>query len=167
MSYLVLLWALSNGVSTQEMVLAIYRSFSFVYPLFGSLKMSGVLVTYSKYRHPPSPDKFPLQSQNPNSPQCAHSSRKGLAIQKLQEIQSHTSKGVWTYLLKKIMKTRKKKFHTPFRKSCKIWSSNKKIKLHPSVSPFSPSPLDILSSIRSQLAKYQPSMDHSSAWQYR
>ena len=37
MSYLVLSWALPNGVSVKEMELAICRSISFIYPSFASL----------------------------------------------------------------------------------------------------------------------------------
>jgi len=81
MSYLELFWSLLNGVSDQRMVLVIYPSFSFAYPLFVSLKISGVSITYSGYWYPHSLDKFPA-TQNPNSLQCSHSLQKGLAIQK-------------------------------------------------------------------------------------
>ena len=81
MSYLELFWSLLNGVSDQRMGLVIYPSFSFAYPLFVSLKIFGVSITYSGYWYPHSLDKFPA-TQNPNSLQCSHSLQKGLAIQK-------------------------------------------------------------------------------------
>ena len=50
------------------MVLAIYRSFSFAYPLFASQKkMPGLSVTYSEYWHPLLPDVFPRNHKTNNS----------------------------------------------------------------------------------------------------
>ena len=86
---------------------------------------------------------------NPKSPQCAHSSQKVLPSPNSKEIQYYISKGVWSCLLKKKW-WRKRSSILHSQKSCKIWSSNKKTKFHPSVSPFPSSLLDILPSIRSE-----------------
>ena len=58
MSYLVLSWALPNGVSVKKMELAICQSISFIYPSFASLKcliyqppISGL--TSTARHHPP------------------------------------------------------------------------------------------------------------------
>ena len=55
---------LCRMVSAQGMVLVIYRSFSFAYPLFASLKMSGMSITYPGYWYLPSPDKIPTTSKS-------------------------------------------------------------------------------------------------------
>ena len=70
MSYLELLWALPNGMPARGMVLIIYRSFSLAYPLFASLKMSGMSITYPGYWYLPSPDKIPTTSKSKFSTVC-------------------------------------------------------------------------------------------------
>ena len=143
MSYLELLRALSNGVSAKGMVLAICRSFSFAYPLFASLKMSGLSVTSSGYWHPPTPDTIPLQSQTQNLHSVPTHPKRSYhpGTPKKFNVTSAKEYGVIFYKKYDEKKRRKKKFHTPFQKSCKMRSWNKKTKFDPSVSPFLPLPL--------------------------
>jgi len=151
MSYIVLLWALSNGVSTQGMILVIYWSFSFMYPLFASLKMSGLSVTYSGYWHPPTPDIIPPDNHKPKISTVCPLIPKGLTISKLQRNSMlHKQRSMELSFLKNDDERKKRSSILHSQKSCKIWSSNKKTKFHPSVSPFPSSPPDILSSIRSE-----------------
>ena len=149
MSYLELLRALSNGVSAKGMVLAIYRSFSFAYLLFASLKMSGLSIIHSGYCHPPSPDIIPLQTYTQNLHSVPSYPTKGLPTMKLQRCQKHMSKREWGLFSKKCWKWETKSPTLP--NSCKTRSSNKKTKF-----PFQvwvhllPFPLDISPSIRSE-----------------
>ena len=121
-------------------VLAIYRFFSFAYSLFVSLKMSGMSITYSGYWYPPSPD---------NSPHDKTQNLHSEPIHLKWSIQANTPfpklyhYGVWVIFLKK-----KTKIHISIQKTF-ARSSNKKTKDFLCVCPFPPSPLIIISSIRS------------------
>ena len=106
------------------MELAIYRSFSFAYPLFASLKMSGLSIIHSGYWHPPSPDIIPPQSYTQNLHSIPSHPTKGIPIMKLQRWQNQ-QKRVGIIFSKKMMKRRKVPLS---QKSCKTWSSNKKTK---------------------------------------
>ena len=102
-----------NGVSALEMELAIYRFFSFAYPLFASLKMSSLSVIHSGYWHPPSPDIIPLQTYTQNLHSVPSDPTKGLPIMKLQRLLIHISKREWGLFSKKMLKMREEKSHSP------------------------------------------------------
>ena len=126
MSYLVLSWAVPNGVSALEMELAIYRFFSFAYPLFASLKMSSLSVIHSGYWHPPSPDIIPLQTYTQNLHSVPSYPTKRLPNMKLQKCQNHISKRECGLFSKKMQKEREEKSHSP--KELQNKKSNKRTK---------------------------------------
>ena len=107
MSYLVLLWALSNGVSALGMVPAIYRSFSFAYPLFASLKMSGLSVIYFGYWHSPTPDTIPPQSQTQNLHSVPTHPKRSYHPRTLKKFNVTSAKEYGVIFFKKMMKERK------------------------------------------------------------
>ena len=106
MSYLKLLWALSNGASTSGMVLAIYRSSFPINSPFASPNITGLSVTHFGYWHPLLPAIL-LRNHNPNT--SVHSIRAPQS--KLQRIQVISARESGVIFFKK-----KREVHTPSRK---------------------------------------------------
>ena len=117
-------------------------------PIVFLASKSGMSITYSGYWYPPSLDNS--LTTKPNISTVNLSISNGLSKQcSLPKTLSLWSVG---HLLKKNWKQWKKKRetrHIPPLKRVEIRGSNKKTKNFLSVSPFPPSPLNILSSIRS------------------
>ena len=115
MSYLKLLWALSNGASTSGMVLATYRFSSHKNPPFASPNIASFSVAHSGCWHPLLPTMLPR-----NHHLIYHSLFHKVSHSKLQRNSRYSSKGEWSYLLKKREREReeeekrKREAHSPF-----------------------------------------------------
>ena len=107
MSYLKLLWALSNGASISGMVLATYRSLSHRHPPFASPNIAALSVTHSEYWHPLLPVMYPRRGS---------SSHRSFPIQNYKEkFKIYQQKRVEVSSLKKRKEERKREVHSPFQ----------------------------------------------------
>jgi len=162
MSYLVLSWALPNGVSVKEMELAICRSISFIYPSFASLKclvcqppIPGL--TSTARHHPPAVIHPKVSTLYLIIPYKVFSSWNCKVIRII------SPKGRGDYSLKKRVEKERRKSHSP--KELQTRSSNKRPNSLPKPEYISLHPLDIPQD--RNLVKFQSFPDHHSARQYR
>ena len=125
MSYLVLSWALLNGVSVKEMELAICRSIFFIYPSFASLKclvcqppIPGLMSTAR--HHPPAVIHPKVFTIYPVIPYKVFSSWNS----KVLKVISAKERG--DYSLKKRVENERRKSHSS--KELQTKSSNKRPK---------------------------------------
>ena len=161
MNYLELSWALPNGVSVKEMELAIYRSISFVYPSFASLKclvcQPPIPGLTSTARHP---SPAVIHPKSPPYTQSSHTRSSHHETPKLLESFQQKREGI--ILLKK-RELKMRESHSPEE----LWtrSSNKRpnsLSKHESIS------LHLFDIPQDRnLVKFQSFMDHHSARQYR
>ena len=113
MSYLKLLWVLSNGAPTSGMVLAINRSSSHKNSPFASPNIACLSVTHSGYWHPLFPAMLPRNHH------LKHLIPQELPVQNFKEIQVISAKESGVIFLKKEREKRKKrkkrKAHSQFQ----------------------------------------------------
>ena len=122
MSYLVLSWALPNGVSVKEMELAIYRSISFIYPLFASLKClvcqpPTPRLTSTARHHSPAI----IHPKSPHRTQSSHTRSSHHETPKLLESYQQGERGLFS---KKRVENERRKSHSP--KELRTRCSNKR-----------------------------------------
>ena len=154
MSYLVLSWALPNGVSVKEMELAICWSISFIYPSFASLKclvcqppIPGL--TSTARHHPPAVIHPKVFTIYPVIPYKVFSSWNS----KVMKVISAKERG--DYSLKKVENERRKS-HSP--KELQTRSSNKRPNFLSKYESISLHLFDIPQD--RNLVKFQSFMDH-------
>ena len=133
MSYLVLSWALPNGVSVKEMELTICRLISFIYPSFASLRclvcqqlIPGL--TSTARQHPPA-------VIHPKSPQYTRPSHTRSFHHETPKYENHISKRERGLFSKK-RELEMREENPTLPKSCKQGVQIKDQIVSPSVSPF-------------------------------
>ena len=162
MSYLVLSWALPNGVCIKEMKLAICRSISFIYPSFASLRISAYqssTLGIDFHRQTPFP-RYHTPKVSIVYPVIPY---KVFPSWNSKDVRLISAKESGDYSLKKSLKMREENPTLP--KSYKQGVQIKDQIPFPSMSPSPSISFDIPQD--QNLVKFQSFMDHHSARQYR